>query len=45
MQFFFHNKLFHKTSNIKKNKDIEEYLKKNNNINLYVLVCNKSLIK
>ena len=42
---FFHNKLFHKTSNIKKNKDIEEYLKKNNNINLYVLVCNKSLIK
>ena len=42
---FFHNKLFHKTSNVKNNKDIEEYLKNNNNINLYVLICNKSLIK
>ena len=42
---FFHNKLFHKTTSVKNNKVIEEYLRNNNNINLYVLICNKSLIK
>jgi len=42
---FFHNKLFHKTTSVKNKKDAEDYLKNNNNVNLYVLICNKSLIK
>ena len=42
---FFHNKLFHKTSSVKSKKKANEHLKNNSNINLYVIICNKALVK